>query len=49
LPYSEVQGEIMTGYQDFLDKSWLAQLKKSYSVKIDRNIFEEIRKKLSNE
>jgi peptidyl-prolyl cis-trans isomerase SurA len=49
LPFSEVQGEIMAGYQDFLDKSWIVQLKKRYNVRIDRNVFEEIRKKLSNE
>jgi len=49
LPFSEVQGEIMTGYQEYLDKNWIGQLKKRYNVRIDRNIFEEIRKKLSNE
>jgi hypothetical protein len=49
LPFSEVQGEMMTGYQEYLDKNWVGQLKKRYNVKIDSNVFEEIRKKLSNE
>jgi peptidyl-prolyl cis-trans isomerase SurA len=49
LPFSEVQGDMMTGYQDYLDKNWVAQLKKRYNVKIDTIVFEEIRKKLSNE
>jgi peptidyl-prolyl cis-trans isomerase SurA len=49
LPFSEVTGEMMTGYQEYLDKNWIGQLKKRYSVKIDSNVFEEIRKKLSNE
>jgi peptidyl-prolyl cis-trans isomerase SurA len=49
LPFSEVQGEMMSGYQDFLDKSWIEQLKKRFIVKIESNVFEEVRKKLSNE
>jgi len=44
-----VQGEMMTGYQDFLDKNWIGQLKKQYTVKIDSRVFEEIRKKIINE
>jgi peptidyl-prolyl cis-trans isomerase SurA len=49
LPFSEVQGEMMTGYQEQLDKNWIEQLRKQFIVKTDKNILEEIRKKLSNE
>jgi peptidyl-prolyl cis-trans isomerase SurA len=49
LPFSDVQNEMVTGYQEFLEKSWIKQLKDSYPVKIDKVVFEEIRKKLANE
>jgi peptidyl-prolyl cis-trans isomerase SurA len=49
LPFQAVQGEMMSGYQAYLDMNWIGQLKKRYNVKIDSTVFEEIRKKLSNE
>jgi peptidyl-prolyl cis-trans isomerase SurA len=49
LPFSDVQSEMIAGYQEFLEKSWIAQLKEKYPVKIDKIVFEEIRKKLANE
>jgi hypothetical protein len=48
LPFSKVQNEIISGYQEYLEKSWIKQLKESYPVKIDNIVFEEIRKKLAN-
>ena len=49
LPFADVQSEMISGYQDYLEKSWIAQLKEKYPVKIDKEVFEEIRKKLANE
>jgi peptidyl-prolyl cis-trans isomerase SurA len=49
LPLSEVQGEILTAYQEYLETNWVKQLKGKYSVKIDRVVLEEIRKNLNNE
>jgi peptidyl-prolyl cis-trans isomerase SurA len=49
LPFSEVQGEMMTGYQEELDRNWIEQLKKRFTVKINNNILEEVRKKIINE
>lgn len=49
LPFSEVQGEMISGYQEWLEKNWITQLKDKYSVKINNEIMEEIRKKLGNE
>ncbi len=49
LPFNEIQGEMMTGYQDFLESEWIKQLKEKYSVMIDSMVFEEVRKKLNNE
>jgi peptidyl-prolyl cis-trans isomerase SurA len=47
--FEEVHGEIMTGYQDWLDREWIKQLKGKYTVKIDSLVFEEVRKQLKNE
>ena len=49
MKFDEVQGEVMTGYQDFLESEWIGQLNKKYSVKIDNLVLDEVRKKLKNE
>ncbi len=47
--FNEIKGEIMTSYQDYLDKKWITQLKSDYTVLIDNSVLEEIRKNLNNE
>jgi len=47
--FDEVQGEMMTGYQEYLEDEWIRQLKEKYSVKIDSLVLEEVKKKLNNE
>ena len=49
LPFTEVQGEMITGYQEYLEENWIKQLKEKYTVKIDNGVLEEIRKNLNNE
>jgi peptidyl-prolyl cis-trans isomerase SurA len=49
LPLREVQGEMITAYQQYLEDNWIRQLKEKYTVKIDYTVMEEIRKKLKNE
>jgi peptidyl-prolyl cis-trans isomerase SurA len=49
LPLSEVQGEMITVYQQYLEDNWIKQLKEKYTVKIDNSVMEEIRKNLKNE
>jgi peptidyl-prolyl cis-trans isomerase SurA len=49
LPFAEIQGELISGYQENLEADWIKQLKAKYSVKIDNNVLEEIRKNLGNE
>jgi peptidyl-prolyl cis-trans isomerase SurA len=49
LSFEDVQGEMMTKYQEFLEKEWVEQLKEKYSVKVDNTVFEEVKQKLKNE
>ena len=49
LKYEKVQGEVMTGYQEFLESEWIRQLNKKYSVKVDNLVLDEVKKKLKNE
>jgi peptidyl-prolyl cis-trans isomerase SurA len=49
LNYDKVQGEVMTGYQEFLDSEWIRQLNKKYNVKIDNVVFQEVKKNINNE
>jgi peptidyl-prolyl cis-trans isomerase SurA len=48
LPFSEVRGEMISGYQEYLEKTWIEQLKGKYSVKIDNNVLQETKKKLAS-
>ena len=49
LSFEEVQGEMMTGYQDFLENEWIRQLKEKYTVKIDNLVLDEIKNRIRNE
>jgi peptidyl-prolyl cis-trans isomerase SurA len=49
LKFEAVQGEMMTGFQDYLENEWIKQLKEKYSVKIDSLVLEAVKKKLNNE
>jgi peptidyl-prolyl cis-trans isomerase SurA len=49
LPLNEVQAEAISGYQDWLTEEWVKQLKKKHIVKIDNQVFSEVKKRLGNE
>jgi len=49
LPLSEVEGEMISGYQDFLEKEWIEQLRTKYTVKINDRIYNMVKKSLMNE
>ena len=49
LPLSEVQADMISGYQDWLTEEWINQLKKKYTVNIDNQVFDEVKKRLGNE
>jgi peptidyl-prolyl cis-trans isomerase SurA len=47
--FKDIQGDMLTGYQEFLENEWIKQLKKDYNVKIDSLILEEVKKNFKNE
>ncbi|MCJ7447854.1 MAG: peptidylprolyl isomerase [Bacteroidales bacterium] len=49
MPFKEVQGEMMTGYQEYLENEWIRQLKEKYTVKIDSLVLDEVKKSFKNE
>jgi peptidyl-prolyl cis-trans isomerase SurA len=49
LPLKEVQSDMISGYQDWLTEEWIKKLKKKYTVKIDNQVFDEVKKRLGNE
>lgn len=49
LPLEEVRGEMMSGYQEYLENEWIAQLKEKYSVRIDNAVLAEVKKSLKDE
>ena len=46
LPFDDVQTEMMTGFQEDIEKEWIKQLKEKYTVKIMNTVLEEVKKKL---
>jgi peptidyl-prolyl cis-trans isomerase SurA len=42
--FNLVQGEMMAGYQEQLDRQWMEQLKQKYPVKIDNSVLGEVKK-----
>ena len=46
---TEIQGEVMTGYQGMLEDEWVRQLKGKYTVTINSLVLKEIEKALGNE
>jgi peptidyl-prolyl cis-trans isomerase SurA len=46
LKLKEIQGDVMTGYQTFLEKEWMDQLSKKYIVKIDNQVLEEVKTRI---
>ena len=49
LPFDEVQAEIISGFQDFLENEWIRQLKEKYTVKINNSVLEEVKKRITDE
>jgi len=49
MKFENVLGEVMTGYQEFLESEWIRQLNKKYSVKIDNLVLDEVKMKLKHE
>lgn len=49
LPFEKVVNEMVSGYQDYLEKEWIKQLKAKYPVKVNNTVLDEIRKEIYNE
>jgi peptidyl-prolyl cis-trans isomerase SurA len=49
LGFDEVQDKMMAGYQEYLEKEWIRQLKDKYNVKIDSFVLDKVKKNLINE
>jgi len=48
-PLTEVQADMISDYQAWLTEEWIKQLKEKYTVKIDNQIFDEVKKRSGNE
>jgi peptidyl-prolyl cis-trans isomerase SurA len=44
--FTDVQEEVMAGYQELLESEWLGQLIKSYNVMIDNAVMDEVKNKI---
>jgi peptidyl-prolyl cis-trans isomerase SurA len=49
IPLKDIQGEIMTAYQDYLENEWIKQLKAKYTVKTDNIVYDKVKKSIKNE
>lgn len=46
LEFESVQEEVINDFQEYLESSWIEQLKEKYNVKIDNSVLNEIKKRL---
>lgn len=42
--YEDVRGAVTTDYQNYLEKEWIATLRKKYPVEIDQNVLKTVKK-----
>jgi peptidyl-prolyl cis-trans isomerase SurA len=49
LAFKEVQGEMMSGFQEYLESEWIRQLKNRYDVKIDSMVLDDLKKMFNDE
>jgi peptidyl-prolyl cis-trans isomerase SurA len=47
--FTDIQGDMISGYQEYLESEWIKQLKLKYTVKVDSIILIDVKNKLSNE
>lgn len=47
--FSEIQADVMSDYQDWLNEEWIRELKGRYAVRVDEQVFEEVKKRLAYE
>jgi peptidyl-prolyl cis-trans isomerase SurA len=48
-PFNEIQGEIVSGYQDWLTEEWIRQLNEKYVVDVDKEVYKGVKYRLQNE
>jgi len=41
-PLTDCKGEVISDYQNSLEREWLEKLKKHYTVIVNRSVFDEI-------
>jgi peptidyl-prolyl cis-trans isomerase SurA len=49
LPFNEIQGELMTGFQESLESDWIGQLKEKFTVKVDIDELNNVKKMIADE
>jgi len=49
LKFETIKGELLSGFQDYLENEWIKQLKGKYNVKVDSLALDEVKNKLNNE
>ncbi len=47
--FTDIQGDMITGFQEYLESEWIKQLKLKYTVKVDSTILIDVKKQLNNE
>jgi peptidyl-prolyl cis-trans isomerase SurA len=49
LKLGEIREEMITGYQEYLEREWIRQLKQKYNVRIEGIVLDEVKKILNHE
>lgn len=44
--FEECQGKIINDYQQYLEENWVSDLKKEFTIKVNQDVFEKVKKQL---
>jgi peptidyl-prolyl cis-trans isomerase SurA len=42
----ECKGKLVNDYQQYLEQNWVSELKKEYTVKVNQDVFEKVKKQI---
>ena len=44
--FEDAKGKTINDYQQFLEENWVSELKKEFSIKVNENVFEKVKKQI---
>lgn len=46
--FEECEGKVINDYQQYLEENWVSDLKKEFTIKVDQDVFNEVKKQIKS-